>query len=418
MSNLNPQLHPRHARSHRKIGLLVLLTMGALFTAAWLVPPSKSPAARSSEPTTESAVALASPSSRPVARAAAPAGAPVVSDAKGAPVIEEHVMSALHDFAQRPAKRVGLLQGAVEQTKQVMRSFVGRAIDLDKADKRVSKRFTRTSYRQKLENDAPIHLADRVGKDGIFTRDGDAKVARDGEPVDAVYRESDDGSVMKFQKARENDGPAGEGLSEADAKESAEKFFVENGMVTPTDVDTISKTELRERRIDVGNEAMESDDDYLAQQDTLLRRSYEGKPVINSVASVGTLPGSGEVVLVKLANWTPSDPSGAETIKPAYDAQQAQQLTDELRKRVLDTLVEQTGTAAEGAVIKSMDEGWYQTPDDGLIPVLLFQAETRPPGNDEVQNVALIVNPFGSNDEIWQQGRVPHDEAPAPSDDE
>lgn len=326
------------------------------------------------------------------------------------PVIESDVVGRLHAFARKPAKHVSLQRSALAKAQAVMRSWVGRAMALDKADKRVSKRFLRTSYGQDLERDAPMFLSDRAGADGSFAT---AAAERTNDaPVRTLYRESDDGSYMKFQKLRETSGPAGDGLLEGDAQASAESFFVENGMITPNAVDAISGSEVRARRIDEGDLAQQTAQDYLAQQDVILKRSYEGKPVLNSVASVSVLPDTGEVVIVKVANWTPTEANGESSIKPAYDSGQAQALTAELEQKLKDTLAQELGNEANTAVVKGVEEAWYQTTDDGLIPVLMFEVETQPDGASEPRTTPLLMNPYGDNTVIWEHGRVPHESAP------
>lgn len=323
--------------------------------------------------------------------------------------VDAKVATRLHAYAKQPASVVALAPDGAERGKQAMRAWTERVMNLEAANQRESSRFLRTSYTQEQARDVPMHLGDRRDGRGAF-----AAAAATGT-VSVLYRESDSGTDMRFQKMKEQGTPSGKLMPQGEALAQAESFFVANGFIQPSGDDTIIAREVRDRRrseeVTGGGEL-----DYLAQQDLVLRRGYEGKPVINSSATVGVLPGSDEVVLVKLTSWSPAAEGGKTEVKPAYDDARAKVLAGELADKLQATISAQLGGEADTAIVRDMEESWFQSERDGLVPVLVFSVEIAAEHAGEDQHtVAVAMTPYHDSAILWEQGRAPREAAPAPA---
>jgi len=329
--------------------------------------------------------------------------------------LDDQVTAALVDYATRPATAIALDPSGAERGKSAMRAWTSRVTNLDNANQRQSTRFDRTSYTDQQARDVSMHLGDRRGKDGAFA---DSRTASTGW-VSIVYRESTNGRDMMFEKLGKDQAhkATGSGLPEQQATEQARAFVVENGLIAETASDLIGRVEVRERH--ENQEQATGESDFLVQQDLVLRRTFEGKPVINASASIGLLPAGNEVVSVKLANWTPvSSGEGARTeIKPAFDGARAKKLAEQLQSQLVDVLKDQLGEDAEGAVVKNMEESWFSSDRDGLIPALVFAVELGDSSGDR-HTVAVAMTPYHDSAQIWQQGRKVRTAAVEPTNPE
>jgi hypothetical protein len=319
----------------------------------------------------------------------------------------------LLDIAKRPAQRVPLRQGEREQRKATMRLLAGNVINFDEAKQRKSGKFKRTSFMHEGK-DRPLFLSDRLGDKGQLLGERPMAANAEADSVKTIYRESDDGSSFKLQRLKERASYSGSTLPNGEVQKSGRDFLLESGLIKEAGNDKIQGTEIRERRTN-GEDGEGATADNLEQQDILLRREFEGKPVINSVASVGVLPEDGEVVLLKVSNWDSADGGAAQTFKPHYDEQQANILADAWQNKVVQVLQEDGNNALEGATVRGTTEAWFQD-EDGLSPALVFNVEITPKGGGEVREIPVVVNPYGSEDEIWYQGRPPRQEAAPPLD--
>jgi hypothetical protein len=362
----------------------------------------------------------------PGGAAAAPAAAGASTQAAaataGTPSSTQHdkvtfaptVTQGLVEFARKPWTKVPLAADEHGRTRARMRAIAGAAIDLQRANARKSTRFRRTSYTQDVTSDRPIHLGDRWGPDGRPTARREAGGAPLAEPMRVVYREGDDGTTFALAKMKEQSAPGG-GLDSAAASQQAESFFVENGLLAENKHDQIEPFEVRERRISAEAEGG-GDDQLLAQQDVLLRRTYEGKQVINSRASVGLLPESGEVVQVQVERWTPVDGEGATTTKPELRDDEAQKTAELLEHKLRRQIELETGATLASAQVDHVEEAWFQT-DAGLIPVLVFVVRvTFVQDPNETRNLILAINPAGDDSLIWDQGRIVREPSFEPTD--
>ncbi len=386
-------------------GLAVVLALGAL----WLVRSRDAAPRSGSTDTLAAGGAGATPS--PGARAAA--GAPTAGSDKV--MLAQAVTQGLLDFARKPWTKVPLRADGHSRAAGMMRAIAGSALDLERAKARRSTRFFRTAYTDDVTSDTPIHLADRWGADGRPTARQDAEAKALDEPMRVVYREGDDGTTFGLAKMKEQPPSSGPGLEAASATQQAESFLVENGLLAEAGSDRIEPHDVRERR--VGTEAPNGggDQDLLAQQDVLLRRTYDGKQVVNSHASVGVLPDSGEVVEIKVERWTPVDPAGTTTTKPpTASEQEAQRTATQLEEKLRRQIERDTGAELVSAYVEHIEEAWFQS-DEGLIPVLVFMvrvAFTIAP--NEPRNLIVAINPAGDDSLIWDQGRIVR-ETTAPS---
>jgi hypothetical protein len=297
--------------------------------------------------------------------------------------IDDHVHAALVDYAKRPATTIALETG--EQGKTAVRAFVSRSINLDAASQRQSTRFDRTSYTSPAARDVPMHLGDRPG---ITDEASTGTVA-------VVYREGK--TAMSFQKLdKDKQTPTGAGLPEHEATEQARSFMIANGIIGESKTDVIARVQVRERRVN-----QEDASDFLAQQDIVLQRTVDGKPVINSSASVSVLPNT-EIVGLKVSNWIPTT-SDRTQIKSTSDDAAARVLATNIEAQLADVLAQELGSDAQGAIVRDVEESWFSSDRDGLIPALVFVVELRNDGHP--YTVAVAMTPYHDSAQIWQQGR-------------
>jgi len=373
--------------SVRKLALGLLATVIVVATVSWITQSTPAPQARTTTSTVEHQSAHSTPR--------APSLSPSLA-------VDDSVHAALYDYAKRPATTVALDPQGVERGKAAMRAWVSRSVNLDTAHQRQSARFNRIAYTDPQARDVPMHLADRRSESGVFANSASTGV------VSVVYRESTTGHVMSFDKLdKEKAAPTGPGLSERDATAQARAFMLDNELIGESATDVIARQEVRERH--VSQQQDHSDDlDFLVQQDIVLRRTFEGKPVINSSATVGVLPDTThEIVGLKVSNWIPiSTKDGARNqIKPAYDDTAARELAGQLEGKLADVISQELGADGEGAIVRGVEESWFSSERDGLIPALVFAVEL--PATDDHQTVAVAMTPYHDSAQIWQQGRTP-----------
>jgi len=322
----------------------------------------------------------------------------------GKVTLSPEVAQALVEFARKAWKNVPLAADKNPRTRGIMRGIASAAIDLEHARSRMSSRFLRTSYTQDVKSDAPIYLGDRWGPDGRPTARRDAAAKPLAEPMRTVYREGADGTTFGLAKMKEQT-TAGAGLEASAASQQAKGFFVENGLLAESTADRIEPGEVRERRISSEAPSGGAEKDVLAQQDILLRRTYEDKLVVNSRASVGVLPDSGEVVEIRLERWTAVDAAGETTTKAPSSEGEARSTATLLEEKLRRQIELDLGTALVSAQVEHVEEAWFQT-DTGLIPVLVFVVRVVVAGEEGPRNLVVAINPGGDDSLIWDQGRI------------
>lgn len=383
-------------------GLVVLLGLGAWWLFGRTSPSSSD---KASAPDTPSAQ---SPSQfRPV-DPTKPARGPI--SVEGKVTVAPEVTQGLVDFSRKPWTTVPLRTEERDRARAMMRSVASRAIDLAKASARKSKSFKRTSYTQDVGADAPMHLGDRWGKDGRPAGEM-AAATPTASPMRVIFREGDDGSTFNLLKTKEHTAVGG-GMDSSVATQQVQRFFVENGLLSETANDKIEGMEVRERHVSAQQGGGADDQDLLAQQDVLLRRTYDGKQVINSHASVGILPETNEVVQVQLEHWTPVDTGGTETTKAEQPEGEARRTAESLQDKLLKQIEAEADEPIASASVEHVEEAWFQT-DTGLIPVLVFVVRVFYAADPkEPRNLIVAINPNGDDSLIWDQGRIVRDPVP------
>ena len=284
-------------------------------------------------------------------------------------------------------------------------SWLKQSWILQRAKVRKSRRFLRTTYIQDVNAERGIFLHDRITPGGTLRSEHTRSEKTLEQPIKTLYRESDNGEVMKLQTLKELADPGGGGLDAQHAEASAKSFFFENGLLQEGDRDVVAWTEIRERRTNADMPFGEILD-YLEQQDIILHREYNGKPVVNSSATIGVLPKEEEVTLIKISNWASTMEEHAFTIKPESSDGEAAEIADSLERKITALIEKESRGVATSADVIDIQEGYYQHEDKGLIPVLVCEAEINP-GQSEPYSAVILVNPYGDEEELWFQGRRP-----------
>lgn len=329
----------------------------------------------------------------------------------------EGIEDEIEQFLEKPIEIVPINFEKKEAVNKGVHSWISAAIDFSKANMRESSRFLRSSFIQEKTEDKPLFLDDRLSDLNQRKGLGSDITQQLDRPLYTNYRVGDDGSYHKLFKDKEIMQDVGEGLDDSTAIEKSKMFMTENEFIEESTNDKIEYENIRKVRANEKESAQTPEQDYVVRKDILMGRQYKGKPVINSQAIIGLLPENDEIVLFKLQNWLPVGGDGENTnqngnsIETAHNEPKDPVNLDDIKNKVLDTITNNVIYDVSEATIEKVDEAWFQTDDQGLIPVLAFTAQFtyKTEGVDPESDI-FIVNPYGSNDILQQQGRIPRAE--------
>jgi hypothetical protein len=315
-------------------------------------------------------------------------------------------------------KTVPINRVKLDQTKRLFRAWISPSIDLSRAKKKERKLYFRTTYIQEVKKEKLRLPTERW----LSPKGGLQKPVKDlaqlsaqtklqlSIPVKTLYREGL--TYFKFQKIKEM--RAETRLKESDAVRLAKDFLLENGFLTQTQKDSIGRIDITDRRINEDRGEGRKPDDYLVQQDIVFHRVFEGKPVINSKITVGLLPDTKEIVLIKHFNWTPLE----EKKKAPVSSQRLASVRSVSGSSILKGLKKKIRASCGNftkAEIMRVTPAWFQTEDE-LIPVMVSAVRTKYPSG-YVGAYTDVTNLVGSDDIFFKgrKGALP-DPMPKPED--
>ena len=294
-------------------------------------------------------------------------------------VVPAHANMVISTEAVKVKKIVPIDRPKLDQTKRLFRTWISPSIDLIRAKKRESKLHFRTTYIQKIQKEKlrlPTErwLAPGSGLQGSVLRQPQLFVQANSQlvkPLEIFYREGP--SYFKFQKIKET--RAATRIKKSDAIRLAGDFLLKNGFLQQTQKDRIGRIDITERRINEERGEGRNPVDYLVQQDIIFRRIFEEKPVINSTITVGLLPDTKEIVLIKHFHWTPlEEKKGIQAIPQSFTS--VGSATNSLIINGLKKKIRAACGSFTKAEIKKVVPAWFQTKDE-LIPVLVSEIHTE-----------------------------------------
>lgn len=285
---------------------------------------------------------------------------------------------------ERDHFRIPLDPIAARATRERMRTWVARSMDLDAASTSRQSQSRLATYRQERDMDVLRTFSERIPPLPAHLRSWESPEPP-GQPTTAVpqsrraetrtsrvqqmYREGP--QFFFFEKYRRED--PGEPLTDDVAIRGTMRFLLENQFVVETRDDVIREPYVREART---KEELEggSPHDRLVRQEVVLERSYLGLPVVNSAVVLGYEPGENDIVLLKHKAWTRTRPDEAEPLVPRVPGSSKRASVG----TILRFLEERAFGDGRGgrATVTHFTPAWIQTEND-LSPVLAFGIRVR-----------------------------------------
>ncbi len=315
-------------------------------------------------------------------------GTLLLADTAGAQsiTIPATIKSQINRVVSKPLKSMVIDPELAAQNQVLVRTWVSGSINLKKAAKRESLRFKRKTFKQKSKMDMlrlPTERLKLMPKTGVAPAPGSQplkpillekprlqlamiKKVRLQHPVTALYTEGR--SYYRFLKFKEV--PARSALKRPQAIAMAMKFLKDNKFIQETPDDRVGQIYLQSRLIN-REQPGGGGKDVLVQQDIVVQRQYQGRPVINSKIALGLHPDTKEILMFKHYNWTPvktkvrnnrSMPLVKRTFRPIPETVITRRLQEKIRR---------TSGRFKRAAVKKVIPAWYQAGDQ-LIPVLVF----------------------------------------------
>jgi len=302
-----------------------------------------------------------------------------------------------------------------DQNRLLFRTWVSESIDLEKASKRESVRFNRTSYIQEVTLEAIRLPSERFElvktkkpkKWWRFWKKTEFKITPKLQldkikklelksPIMLLFRAGP--SYFKFEKL--NEIRAEKVLTESQAVELAKDFLEKNLFVIETEKDVMGLIEVEETRINEDAGEGKEPDDYLIQQDVVFGRKFDDKPVLNSQIVVGFLPDNRDIALFEHFDWTPLVEKKEERLSRKKLESLGLFSRDDIITR-LEEKIRKISTKFIRAEVTQVIPAWYQT-DESLIPVLGFEIEIEFPSQKGpfIQDYFEVMNLVGS-DEVF-----------------
>lgn len=321
-------------------------------------------------------------------------------------VIPDQINTAIAAEAAKVQKTVPLNTLERDQNKVLFRTWVSESIDLNRAARRTSRRIPRTTFKQsvmteKLRMPAERMLLPKPPKPGALItpqlqRQAIRSVALQ-KPVEVYYREG----LANFRYHKVKEAKAKAPIPTAEAIKLSRDFLVQNRFLQETDVDKVGTSYIINRRIDEQGGA-----NYITQQDIVLERSFEGKPVINSKMVIGLDPGTKEILLIKHFHWTPMNRQATRQLT-LQERTAARSHSGAIVRQRLEEKIQKTSGKFTRATVKQVIPAWFQT-DNGLIPIIAFRinVEHSTPRGLRTRDYLEVINLAGSDDDLFGKRSV------------
>jgi len=286
--------------------------------------------------------------------------------------------------------------------------WVDISVNLDKSSKRESTRFNRTTYKVANSSSQMRLLSERF--DPLGTIVANAPLIKR-TPAPAMYREGP--MYFKFKLLTEN--KASSKLSKDDLVPVVKSFITDNKFITETDADKIGSVEVCDTRINEDSQNNPKGKDFIINQNVILRRTVNGKPVINSQLSIEVYPDSKEITGIDCFNWPSLEENrktalSKEALKTA-NASGEEELSNHIYKRIAKSV-----RNIKNVDITDISEGWFQA-DDNLLPVAVVNYTAICQNDTEAHPYMEVINLAGNDDVFNKDYRKDYKPAELPEID-
>ncbi|MBU1053402.1 MAG: hypothetical protein KKC46_06175 [Proteobacteria bacterium] len=266
-----------------------------------------------------------------------------------------------------------------EDFKKLFRRWASMSMDIEKSDKRFSRKYNRTTYKQLHVSDRIRSLNERLNlspgsKDYLnqSLKNMPGRTLAFNRHFKTIYRESDSNySFWKFKDAKE----VSRIRNEDKLIEKARQFLIDNNFVIETKHDKIDYIVVLNKKLDEDSGKESVSRTFLLRQDVIFRRSYKGNPVLNSMIVVSVIPDTLEIVVFKHKNWTPLNDGKTTSNKLTTDLYSHKRI---LRDKI-SKAIKVEGENWDTAVVKKIIPSWFQTNGE-LLPMnevkVLLQSKT------------------------------------------
>ncbi|MGA1842417.1 MAG: hypothetical protein ACMUIU_17510 [bacterium] len=280
-----------------------------------------------------------------------------------------------------------------EGNRVKMQKWVSYSFNIEEASVRESKRFKRTSYTMVTDTPMIRLLTDEtelLNNNPFIQKQSE----ENGEPDRVLYREGT--TYFKFLNFKEN--KATTKLDDNQIIPLAKKYILKNNFLSETRLDRIGEIEVCNTILNEEGATEGEDQDFIVQQNVVFRRSFAGKPVVNSQISVGIFPDTKEIIELNHFNWTPLEEGNRwYKSKKALQAERLFEPSDVISK-VKGRISFMSGNGTK-AIVKDVTEAWYQASDE-LIPILIVEYDVYINSDDEPRPYMDMIS-LVTGDEIF-----------------
>lgn len=300
-------------------------------------------------------------------------------------IMNKKITQSIGSITKKERILIPIDKAKEEENRTKMRKWISFSFDIEEASARESKRFKRTSYTMVTDTPGIPLLTDEIGllNNNPFIQ---KQRKENGEFEKVHYREG--ATYFKFLNFKEN--KATTKLDDNEIIPLAKEYILKNNFLSETQLDKIGEIEVCNTMLNEEGATEEEDQDFVVQQNVVFRRSFAGKPVVNSQISVGIFPDTKEILELNHFNWTPLEEESRWCIsKKALHAERLFDPTDVISK--LKGRISYMSGNATKAIIKDVAEAWYQATDE-LIPVLIVEYDAYIDADDEPRHYRDMIS--------------------------
>ena len=293
-------------------------------------------------------------------------------------IIPDNVAKQIEFESSKDLKTIPLDKVKERENKLFLRTWVSGSIDLKGAKERKSSVAGYVSYQKKVKLN-PIRLSEeRLTIRKNPTKKGEAptrsailkkkqiKKLKIKEPILIIYREGS--NYFKYKKFVQKSAQIQ--LNDAEFLKTTREFLTGNDFLKETLKDIIGDSFVQKHKVNQETATEGAFNDHVVRQDAILKRHYDGKPVLNSKIIIGIFPSEKDIVLFDHFNWSPLKEDEERTIDKSVLKDLA---------NYLDRLINKVRAACQGsskATITEVFPAWYQTETE-VIPVLAYWVDMQ-----------------------------------------
>lgn len=310
--------------------------------------------------------------------------------------VSNSAMKAITSCSLSEKSIIPVSKAGLNDNKNRFRKWVGASIDIDNSAKRESNRFNRTTYKTVSDNAQSRFLTERFNPSGEIIVVNKVAFQKKSEPSPTLYREG----PMYFKFAQMKENKALTKLKSDDIIPIVKGFITDNKFITETDIDKIGSVELCDTRINEDGKKNVDGTDFVVNQNVILRRMVDGKPVVNSHFSISVYPDTKEILEMDCFNWPSLEENSRATLSKealaTANALSEAELSNKINTRIMNVVKN-----CKKVYVNEVTQGWFQS-DSDLSPVLIVDFEAITGNNSEPDKYMEVVTLTG-NDEIFNK---------------